>query len=100
MVTVGEDATARVWEAATGKAIGEPLRHEGLVYAASFSPDGRFVVTASADGDRAAMGGGDGQTHRRALRHEDWFLARHSARMEDLWSLQVRGRHGTSVPLV
>ena len=28
VVTASEDGTARVWEAATGKAIGEPLRHE------------------------------------------------------------------------
>ena len=28
VVTASWDRTARVWEAATGKAIGEPLRHE------------------------------------------------------------------------
>ena len=29
--------------------MGEPLRHEGWVYAVSFSPDGQRIVTASAD---------------------------------------------------
>ena len=38
------------WDAATGKSIGEPLRgHDGFVYSAAFSPDGRRIVTASND---------------------------------------------------
>ena len=50
VVTAGRDNTARLWETATGKAVGEPLRHEGEVNSAAFSPDGKFVVTASRDG--------------------------------------------------
>ena len=38
-----------VWDVATGKPIGEPLRHEREVLSASFSPDGTRVVTASFD---------------------------------------------------
>ena len=38
-----------MWDAATGLAKGEPLRHEGAMQPAAFSPDGRSVVTASAD---------------------------------------------------
>ena len=67
VVTASEDGTARIWEAATGKAIGEPLRHEKKVSSAAFSPDGRFVVDRQFGRDRAGMGGGDGQSHRRAL---------------------------------
>jgi len=48
-VTASVDGTAQVWEAATGRAVGEPLRHEGAVNSAAFSPDGKWVVTASAD---------------------------------------------------
>ena len=43
------DKTARVWDAETGKEVGAPLQHENSVISAAFSPDGRRVVTASAD---------------------------------------------------
>ena len=49
VVTASEDNTARLWDAATGKAIGEPMKHDGRVYSAQFSPDGQRVVTASED---------------------------------------------------
>ena len=48
VVTVS-DKTARLWDAATGKAIGQPMMHEGEVNSAQFSPDGQWVVTASED---------------------------------------------------
>jgi WD40 repeat protein len=38
-----------VWEAASGKEVGQPLRHRGRVHSATFSPNGKSVVTASAD---------------------------------------------------
>jgi hypothetical protein len=31
--------TARVWDVASGKAIGDPMWHEEGVYSAQFSPD-------------------------------------------------------------
>ena len=50
IVTASEDKTARLWDAASGKPIGEPLKgHEGAVISAAFSPDGKRIVTASAD---------------------------------------------------
>ena len=50
IVTASEDKTARLWDAATGKPIGEPLKgHGGDVNSAAFSPDGRRIVTASWD---------------------------------------------------
>jgi WD40 repeat protein len=33
----------------TGKAVGEPMQHEGAVVWAQFSPNGRRVVTTSED---------------------------------------------------
>ncbi len=38
---------ARVWDAATGKPVTEPLRHSAMVVWTCFSPDGTRVVTAA-----------------------------------------------------
>jgi hypothetical protein len=48
-VTASWDNTARLWDAASGKQIGEPMKHQGIVNSAQFSPDGQRVVTASED---------------------------------------------------
>jgi dipeptidyl aminopeptidase/acylaminoacyl peptidase len=45
----GSTGTARLWDAASGKPIGEPMKHQRDVKSAQFSPDGQRVVTASAD---------------------------------------------------
>jgi WD40 repeat protein len=51
IVTASSDQTARVWDAATGKPIGEPLNgHTDAVMSAAFSLDGKRIVTASCDG--------------------------------------------------
>jgi WD40 repeat protein len=50
IITASNDKTARVWDAETGKQIGEPLRgHTDWVWSAVFSPDGKRIVTASED---------------------------------------------------
>jgi WD40 repeat protein len=50
IVTASTDKTARLWDAETGKPIGEPLSgHEGEVTSAAFSPDGKRIVTSSSD---------------------------------------------------
>jgi hypothetical protein len=50
VVTASKDRTARLWDARTGKSIGEPMVHENWVVSAQFSPDGKHVLTASEDG--------------------------------------------------
>jgi WD40 repeat protein len=50
VVTASDDNTARLWDAETGKQIGEPLAgHTDGVARAAFSPDGKRIVTASWD---------------------------------------------------
>jgi WD40 repeat protein len=39
--------TARLWDAATGKPVGEPMQHDNAVWCATFSSDGQQVLTAT-----------------------------------------------------
>ncbi len=44
-VTASNDRTARVWDLQTGEPVGPVLRHDGPLFSAGFSPDGKRVVT-------------------------------------------------------
>ena len=48
--TASGDGTARLWETATGRPIGEPLLHQGPISSLAFRPDGTIVATGSEDG--------------------------------------------------
>ncbi len=48
-IVTTSNAEARVWDAASGKPASPPLKHGERIWGASFSPNGRLVVTASAD---------------------------------------------------
>ena len=50
----------------TARAIGAPIKHNGVVWDADFSPDGQLVVTASDDGTVGRLVRGDGTAPRRA----------------------------------
>jgi WD40 repeat protein len=39
----------RLWDVRTGKLLGNPLRHGGIVKAAVFSPDGKTILSGSSD---------------------------------------------------
>ena len=52
VVTASEDETARLWDAASGKALVTLEGHTAGVDSAAFSPDGTRVVTASDDRPR------------------------------------------------
>ena len=45
VVTSSDDWTAQVWDAVTGQALTKPLRSEGRVTSARFSPDGTTRIT-------------------------------------------------------
>ena len=70
-MTASYDKTARLWDAESGKPVGKPLRHEEYVMAASFSPDGRRVVTASEDKTARVWDAQSGKPVSEPLHHED-----------------------------
>jgi len=59
-----------VWEAAPGKAVSEPLRHDGSVTSAGVSPDGKWIVTASADHTARIWEAATGKAVGQPLRHD------------------------------
>jgi tetratricopeptide (TPR) repeat protein len=71
VVTASSDRTARVWDAASGKPIGEPMEHTDAVYSAQFSPDGQRVVTASYDKTARLWDGASGKPIGEPMKHED-----------------------------
>ena len=63
--------TAQLWEAASGKPIGEPMKHGSVVYSAQFSPDGQRVVTASMDGTARVWDAASGKPIGESMQHEN-----------------------------
>ena len=49
VATASADATARIWDAATGKTLAVLAGHAAAVWAVAFSPDGALAATGSAD---------------------------------------------------
>jgi WD40 repeat protein len=70
----GRSSEARLWEAATGKPIGEPLVHEAGVTGAAFSPDGKTVLTTSS-GTPRRWDAATGQPLVEPLWHENFLGA-------------------------
>ena len=70
VVTASWDKTARVWDADTGKPVGEPMTHSDEVNSASFSPDGKRVVTASYDKTARVWDASSGAPIGPALEHD------------------------------
>jgi hypothetical protein len=50
ILTAGIDNTVLVWEAATGKQLVRPIRHNFPVRTLAFSPDGHTILTGSDEG--------------------------------------------------
>jgi len=74
VVTASDDGTARVWDAATGKAVTPPLEHGQEVMSAAFSRDGTRVVTASSDNTARVWDAATGQAVTPSLEHGSWVV--------------------------
>jgi roadblock/LC7 domain-containing protein len=74
-VTASGDKTARVWDAATGKALSEPMKHDGAVSSAQFSADGQRVVTASRDKTARVWEAATGKALNEPMKHDGYVLA-------------------------
>jgi WD40 repeat protein/tRNA A-37 threonylcarbamoyl transferase component Bud32 len=62
---------ARLWSAATGQPLGPPMRHQREVKAVAFSPDGKAVLTGSADQTARLWSAATGQPLCLPLQHQD-----------------------------
>jgi dipeptidyl aminopeptidase/acylaminoacyl peptidase len=71
VVTASNDKTARVWDAASGQPICEPMKHEEGVDSAQFSPDGQRIVTASFDKTARVWDATSGQPIGELMKHEE-----------------------------
>jgi WD40 repeat protein len=70
LVTGSEDNTASVWDVATGRPSGDPIRHAAPVTAVAFDPMNDRVATAADDGTMRIWDGLTGQPITETLRHE------------------------------
>ncbi len=70
VLTTLEDCTARIWDIATGEAIGVPMRHGRRINTAVFSSDGKRILTASDDSKVRVWDAATGQALTDPLKHE------------------------------
>src|SRR5882724_6900539 len=73
VVTASEDKTARLWDAASGKPIGQPMKHESFsfgVNSAQFSCDGQRLVTASYNATAQLWDAASGKPIGEPMKHE------------------------------
>ena len=71
VLTGSDDKTARLWDAATGQPIGQPMVHQDWVNAVAFSPDGKAVLTGSSDKTARLWDAADGRPLGQPMAHQD-----------------------------
>ncbi len=70
VLTGSDDKTARLWDARSGKPLGELLRHNGALRAVAFSPEGDRVLTGSEDNTARLWDARSGKPLSEPLRHD------------------------------
>lgn len=111
LLTWGDDNTARLWNAESGREVFPPLEHENWVYGALFTRDENRILTWSADGAARFWSAEDGKLLSPALhlasgvigaifdRNESRLLTWHDDFSAQLWDLAsgaplgARARH-------
>ena len=72
IATRGADGKARLWDAATGRPLGVPMKHEFRLCSVAFSPDGTRIVTASADKTARLWDAATGKPLGQPMQHDDF----------------------------
>ncbi len=77
ILTGSYDKTARLWDAATGRPLGQPMEHSGWVSSVAFSPDGKTILTGCDDNTAQLWDAATGQRMGRPLEHQGavWSVA-------------------------
>jgi hypothetical protein len=70
VITGSEDKTARFWDTANGRPLGQPLKHEDIVQAVAFSPDGKTVLTGCRDNTARLWDASTGQPLGQPFTHQ------------------------------
>src|SRR5204862_299626 len=75
VLTGSADKTARLWEAATGKPLGQPLQHQDFIMAVAVSPNGKTLLTGSADRTAQLWEAATGKPIGQPLQHQMEVMA-------------------------
>jgi len=72
LATASLDATARLWDPATGYCLRTLIGHTSGIWVVAFSPDGRLLATASPDKTARIWDPATGACQRTLTGHTDW----------------------------
>ena len=75
ILTGSMDETARLWDVATGRPIGQPLVHSAWVTSVAFGPDGKAILTGCYDNTARLWDAATGRPIGQPLAHSDMVHA-------------------------
>jgi len=71
ILTWSADGTAHLWEAQTGKPIGQPMKHEARIWGAVFDQAQKRILTWSADGTARLWEAETGKSLNQPMKHNE-----------------------------